>query len=196
MFTRRNLILFLAALPAAPAAFAAPRRYVLDAAASRVGFSIVLNGAEVKGEMPVARADIRIDTSNLAGSSADVTLDAAGARTGLIFATEAMKGPEVLDTARHPQIRFVSRRIRLGAGGRISEGASITGDLTLRGVTRRVTLAAELYRLPGSAPQDLEVLDVHLSGTLSRSAFGAAGYAGMVGDAVTLDIRARIRADG
>lgn len=196
MPTRRTLILALAALMAAPAARAAPRRYVLDAAASRMGFSFVLNGARVKGEMPVARADIRVDTGNLAASSADVLLDAAKARTGLILATEAMKGPDVLDTARHPQIRFVSYRIRLGAGGRISEGAQMTGGLTLRGVTRRVTLAAALYRLPGSAPQDLDVLDVHLSGQISRAAFGAAGYAGLVGDRVTLEIRARIRAAG
>lgn len=196
MFTRRSLTFSLAALLAAPAAQAAPRRYVLEAAAARVGFSFVLNGTPVKGEMPVSRADLRIDTADLAASSVDVALDAAGARTGLVFATQAMKGPDVLDTAQHPQVRFVSRRIRLGAGGRISDGATITGDLTLRGVTRQVTLAAALYRLPGSAPQDLEVLDVRLSGQISRASFGAGGYPGLVADPVTLDIRARIRAVG
>lgn len=196
MLTRRRVILSLAAGLTAPAAHSAARAYVLDPGASRVGFSFTLNGAPVQGEMPVARADIRIDTANLAASSADVTLDAAGAGTGLIFATQAMKGPEVLDTARHPQIRFVSRRIRLGAGGRISDGAVMTGDLTLRGVTRRISLDAALYRLPGSAPQDLDVLDVRLSGQISRAGFGAAGYATLVGDTVTLDIRARIRAAG
>lgn len=194
MPTRRRMTIALAAWLAAPAAQAGKQRYVLDMASSRIGFSFKLNGVQVKGEMPVARADLQIDTGNLAASSVDVLLDAGNARTGLVFATQAMKGPDILDTARHPQIRFVSRRIRLGAGGRISDGATITGGLTLRGVTRPVTLAAELYRLPGSAPRDLEVLDVRLSGRISRMDFGASGYAGLVADDVALDIRARIRA--
>lgn len=195
MITRRSLTLSLPAILAAPAALAAARRYVLEPTASRVGFSFVLNDATLRGEMPVARADIRVDTRDLVASSVEVVLDAAKARTGLILATDVMKGPEVLDTARHPYIRFVSRRIRLGTGGRISDGASMTGDLTLRGVTRPVTLDAALYRQPGTAPADLTVLDVQLTGQISRSAFGASGYAGLVADQVQLEIRARIRAD-
>jgi polyisoprenoid-binding protein YceI len=82
----------------------------------------------------------------------------------------------------------------LGAQGRISEGASIEGQLTLRGVTRPLDLDAVLSRPAGSAPDDLSVLTIRLTGRLSRSAFGATGYPQMVADEVELDIRAEIRA--
>ena len=144
--------------------------------------------------MPVERADITIDAQNLSASQIDVTVAAARAHTGLIFITQAMTGPDVLHTAQFPSIRFVSRRIILGTSGRISEGAQVTGDLTLRGVTRSVTLHAALYRQPGSAADDLSQLDVVLSSDLNRTEFGASGFPNLVAEIVTLDIRARITA--
>ncbi|WP_338045792.1 YceI family protein [Parasedimentitalea marina] len=173
---------------------AAPVRYVLVSDKSHVGFKFKLNGITQNGSMPVERADILIDAQNLAASRIDVTVAAARARTGLIFVTQAMTGPDVLNTAQFPTIRFVSRRITLGTLDRISEGAAVTGDLTLRGVTRSVTLQAALYRQPGSAADDLSQLDVVLSSTLNRNDFGASGFPNLVADTVTLDIRARINA--
>lgn len=172
---------------------AAPRRYALDPDASEVGFSFAISGAATRGTMPVASADITVDPENLAASGVDVRLDAAGARTDLPFALPAMKSPGVLDTARFPEIRFRSTKIALGRAGRISEGARIIGELTVRDVTRTVTLDAALYRPRGSAPDDLSRLDIRLSGSISRSAFGATGYADLVADRVDLDIRAEIR---
>ena len=99
----------------------------------------------------------------------------------------------MLGVDEFPRIRFKSRRVQLGPDGRISGGAKITGDLTLRDITRPITLDAALYRAPGSAVDDLERLSAQLTGSLSRAAFGATGYAQLVADTVTLDIRAKIR---
>ncbi|GGH30715.1 Polyisoprenoid-binding protein YceI [Cribrihabitans marinus] len=175
---------------------AARRRYRLDPAASRVGFAFTLSGLRQTGTMPVRRADILVDTDRLERSRVDVTLDAARARTALSFAQTAMLGPGVLEVARFPTIRFVSTSIALGSGGRISDGALIRGDLTLRGITRPVALAAALYRPAGSAPDDLSRLDIRLRGAISRSAFGATAHADLVADTVELDIAAGIRATG
>ncbi|CUH98035.1 YceI family protein [Leisingera aquaemixtae] len=194
---RRRLLAGLSAALLAPQALmAAPLPYRLVPSATDVRFTFLLNGQPQQGRLPVRAARIRIDPQNLARSEADITLDARRARTGLVFATEALKSPGILDAARHPDIRFRSTRVRLGPDGRLSGGAQITGDLTLRGTTRPVTLQAALYRRPGSAPDDLRQLDVHLTGALSRAAFGANGYAGLVADRVSLAIRARIRQAG
>lgn len=173
---------------------AARRDYRLDPAASTVGFFFSINGVPQKGTMPVTAAKISVDPDNLAASRVDVTLSVAKARTGLMLATDALKSPEILDAARYPTVRFVSTSVRLGADGRISGGASLAGRLTIRDVTRPVTFSADLYRPKGSAPDDLSRLTVRLSGAISRSAFGASGYAGLVDDTVTLDITAAIRA--
>lgn len=190
---RPALTALLAVLIWAPALSAAPTRYVLDARASDVAFLFDLEGTRQRGTMPVRSADVVIDTANLAASRVDVSVDAAGARTQLFFATDAMKGPQVLDTDRFPVIRFVSTAIQLGAGGRLSDGASVSGNLTIRGVTRPVRLQASLYRQRGSSAGDLRELSFRLKGRISRAEFGAAGFRELVRDGVELDIRAVIR---
>ncbi|MFW8594888.1 YceI family protein [Cribrihabitans neustonicus] len=184
-----------AALPA-PALKAAPRPYRLDPAATSAGFIFTLNGVAQRGSIPITAARISIDAQDLTQSRADVTLAANQARTGISFATEALRSPQVLDAAHFPNIRYVTLRVQLGPGGRLSGGARLHGLLTLRGVTRPLSLAAALYRPPGSAPTDLALLDIRLSGALSRAAFGASGYPDLVGDRVGLDIRARLLAAG
>ncbi|MCV3271223.1 YceI family protein [Roseobacter sinensis] len=172
---------------------AAPQRYDLVEERSRVAFMFDMSGTAQTGTVPVSTADIRVDPRNLSRSSADVTADIRGARTGMVFITQALLSASVLDAQTHPMVRYRSTRIVLGRAGRISEGAKIEGALTLRGVTRPLILGASLTRPAGSAPDDLSVLAIRLTGTLSRAAFGAVGYPNLVADAVDLDISAEIR---
>jgi polyisoprenoid-binding protein YceI len=192
MFTRRAFLACLAAT--ASPALARAQQYRLDAQSSRVGFTYRLSGALQQGEMPITRAELDIDPQNLAASTARVTVNAAGARTAFFFATDALKSAQVLDTERFPDITFVSTAVELAPSGRLSDGAALIGDLTLRGITRPVRLKADLFRAPGSAPDDLSLLTIRLRGTLSRAAFGATGFADLVADEVSLDITAVIRA--
>lgn len=194
MTARLRAFAALALILLANPGHAAPTRYTLDESVSQVGFIYTLNGADQKGTMPVAQADLMIDPQNLRASTVDVHVNVRKTRTGLIFATDALKAPSVLDAAQYPTIRFVATAIRLGANGRMSEGAQIDGNLTMRGVTRPVTFQASLFRMQGSAPDDLSVLTIRLTGTLRRSDFNASGYSDLVGDMVNLDIIARIQA--
>lgn len=166
---------------------AAPQAYSLDTARSIVGFSYEVEGTPYQGTMPVKSAEITLDLDNLPASRVRVTLDAAGARAGFFLATQAMKDPTVLDTGRFPDITFRSTNLT----GDLS-GATVQGELTMRGVTRLITLDARLYRQRGTAPDDRRNLAVLLTGQVSRSAFGATGYSGMVGDTIGLRIIARI----
>lgn len=199
-FSRRMAVIVLVCLvPAfsvalASTAQAAPTRYTLNQGDSNVGFSFTMGGGAQKGTMPIKSASITIDPENLTASHVEVIVDVAGAHTGLIFATQALIGPDVLNAAQYPTIRFVSRKVKLAADGRLSGGAHIIGDLTLRGVTRPVTLQANLYRQRGSVAGDLSRLTVQLTGQVSRSAFGAVGYPDLVADTVGLDITAVIKA--
>ncbi|MEM6595863.1 MAG: YceI family protein [Pseudomonadota bacterium] len=172
---------------------AAPTAYALEADRSQVGFVFTLNAAEARGEMPVSASDIAIDFDNLARSRVDVTVDVRRATTGFFFATEAMKGASVLNAKAHPTIRFTSTRVRLNGSGRLADGAQIDGTLTIRGVTRPITLDAALFRQRGTDPNDLSRLSFRLNGTLSRAAFGASGYGNLVDDTVRLDIVARVK---
>lgn len=193
---RRHLLLCALATLAPRTGTAAPTPYRLGAGGATITYTFMLNGAPVKGTVPISQADLQVDPDNLAASTAVVRADVRRARTGLIFATEALKSPSVLDAGTHPMARFRSTRVRLGPGGRISDGATLEGDLTLRGVTRPVRFDAGLFRTRGSAANDFSNLTVMLKGRVNRRDFGATGYADLVEDGVGIDIVAEISAAG
>ncbi|MEM9524226.1 MAG: YceI family protein [Pseudomonadota bacterium] len=164
-----------------------PVRYLLEKDKSIVGFTYVFGTSPAKGTMPVAAADLSVDFDDLSRSRIDITVAADGARTGFVLATDALKSASVLDTARFPHIRFKSTSVR-----RKGAGASITGALTIRGVTRALTLDARIYRQRATAAGDRRSLSILLTGTVDRRTFGATGYADLVGSMVGLRILARI----
>ena len=172
---------------AAGPALAKPVSYQMDTTGSTVAFETDFGANPISGSMPVDTADLILDFDAVATSRIDVTLSAKGARASFPFAAEAMKGASVLDTTRHPQIHFRSTRIT--AQG---DGATVKGNVTIRGVTRPLTLDATIFRQTGAAKGDRSRLTVRLTGAIRRSAFGAVGFADLVGDEVRLDIRARI----
>jgi len=167
---------------------AAPQAYLLEPDRSVVAFSWHLGPDELQGQMPVLRADLNIDFARPANSQVNVTLDVARARAGFLFATQAMKGPKVLDARHYPQITFVSTGVRVDG-----DGALIDGDINIRGITRPITLRAQFYRQSGTEAGDLSRLSILLSGSVLRSDFGATGWPDMVGDEIGLRILARIR---
>lgn len=193
LITRRQAILGGAALLVGTApGTAAASQYVLDPDQSKVEFRFRLNGIWHRGRMPIATSSLIIDPNRLAETQVSVSLNARAAKTGFIFATQAMTGSTVLNTAQFPTIRFLSQHIELGPQGRLSGGARVVGDLTLRDVTRSISLQAALHRLPGSTATDLNRLSFSLTGSLSRRAFGASGFSALVHDQIRLNIHASL----
>ncbi|MDP3960394.1 MAG: YceI family protein [Pseudorhodobacter sp.] len=187
LFNRTTLLAALASLVLAGAALAAPVSYVLDTTASVVGFETDFGPDRITGQMPVTRADLSLDFSHVARSTVAVTLDASAAVASFPFAAQAMRGPKVLNVAEHPQIAFQSTSVKAEGNG-----ARVDGQVTIRGATRPMVLHATIWRQQGSVATDLSHLVIRLTGAVNRSAFGATGWADMVGDEVRLDIVARI----
>lgn len=189
LFTKRYALLLSALFHVATigTVWAAPVQYELDKSSSVVGFTYYFNQDGTEGQMPVEAADLLLDIDNVSRSKIDVTLSPKGAKAGFLFATEALKGAQVLDASNHPTIRFVAREI----SGTI-HGAKVLGDLTVRGVSKPVTLAAQLFRQRGSEAGDLSRLSILLTGSLDRRDFGADGYPDLVGPKIDLRILARV----
>ncbi|WP_149588213.1 YceI family protein [Tabrizicola flagellatus] len=188
---RRLALVALIALGLAPALQAGTVAYRMDPAASTVAFETDFGPDLITGSIPLERADLRLDFANVRNCTVDVALDVTGAQASFPFAAQALKGSKVLDARAHPRMTFTSTSVK-GAG----DAAEVTGDLTIRGVTKRVTLQARLSRPKGSAPDALDHLTVRLSGKVNRSDFGATGWSDMVGDEVRILITARIDAQG
>ncbi len=166
---------------------AAPVRYSLDEQASAVAFETDFGPDRITGLMPVTHADLSIDFDKVGNSKVTVTLDVTGAQASFPFAAQAMKGPRVLDARRYPEITFQSTRVRPAGAG-----ASVEGNVTIRGISRPMSLSAVIWRKQGSAEGDLSHLTLRLTGAVNRSDFGAIGWNDLVGDQVRLDIVARV----
>jgi polyisoprenoid-binding protein YceI len=188
---RRSIFFALIAFLAAPVASAATVAYQLDRAASTVAFETDFGPDLITGAIPLILADLRLDFDNVGNSTVEVALDVSGATASFPFAAQALKGPKVLDARSYPKMTFASTSVR-----RAGEAAEVTGNLTIRGVTRPVTLRARISRPEGRAADDFSRLTVRLEGRVNRSDFGATGWSDMVGDEVRILITARIDAKG
>jgi polyisoprenoid-binding protein YceI len=168
-------------------AAAAPQSYRLDPAASTVSFEVGFGPDKITGTMPILSADMTLDFERPADSRVAVTLDAARATASFPFATQALTGPTVLATADHPTISFETTAFHAQPGP--GAKAEIDGTLTIRGVAQPVTLDAEIFQQKDGGP---DALSVHMGTAVSRAAFGADGWADMVGDDVRINIVARL----
>jgi polyisoprenoid-binding protein YceI len=155
---RTLAITALALVLAVPIARAAPRRYLLDPAQSRVEIHVGKTGLfgfaghEHEVVAGAFRGSATFDPERVAASMVDLTFDAAALRvTGqgepagdVPKVQAAMLGPECLDAARFRTIHFASTGVAdAGAAGQAADsGRDVTlhGDLTLHGVTRPLTL--------------------------------------------------------
>lgn len=90
----------------------------------------------VRGHFKDVHGSFDFDPANPRDASLDVTIDARKIWTGEPARDEHLKSADFLDAEKHPTIRFVSTAVEpVGA-----HDAKVQGDLTIRGVTRPVTL--------------------------------------------------------
>lgn len=171
-------------------AAAAPLTYQLNAGRSNVGFGVSLGSDTLTGSMPVRSAELSLDFNDITNSRVNVTLNAANTKMGVFFATEAVLSSDLLDVARHPTIQFRSTSVRQGA---TPSEAIVNGNVTVRGVTRPVTLRTQLTQDRATVGQANPELTLNLRGALNREEFGMSAYKGLVGPTVQLDIRASIK---
>lgn len=92
----------------------------------------------VKGQFTKFDGTLLIDEANPANSSAEITIEADSLTTRDERRDGHLGSPDFLDVANYPTITFKSRRIVLTS----SDKFQVVGDLTIRGVTREITLNA------------------------------------------------------
>lgn len=114
--------------------------WALDAAHSSAEFSVRhLMIANVRGKIPIKSATIVRDENDITKSRVEAELDVAAIDTGAADRDNHLRSADFFDVANHPTIRFVGTSIQ-----EVEDGLRVTGDLTIRGVTRPVTLDVDL----------------------------------------------------
>jgi polyisoprenoid-binding protein YceI len=141
-------------------------------------------------------AELAFDPSNIPASKVRTTIDASSFEMDAApqACLDIVKGPQLLDTAKFPQIVFQSDRVEMTG----AKSMQISGTLTLHGVTRPIALTANFNGgysgMPNMDPQARVGFSAH--GSFKRSEFGmgfgvpAPGTTMGVGDMIDFSIEA------
>ncbi len=160
--------------------------YRVDGDATRVEYTARAFGIVTqRGRFADVHGSIVIDHDGERGSI-EFTIDVRSVDSGWELRDAFLRGSSMLDASRHPIIRFRSDRLSFASGAL----QRIDGALTLRGVTRPVTLT--MQRL---ACRDARC-DAHATASIRRSDFGMESYAPLLGDDVELDFFVVARRSG
>ena len=128
----------------APAATPAPgaATWDIDTSHANAGFRVRhLMVSHVRGHLGPVSGTIFIDEEDLSRSRIEVSVDARGIDSREPKRDEHLRSADFLDVANHPTVTFRSTRVE--APARAGGDLRVTGDLTIRGVTRPVTLEVE-----------------------------------------------------
>ncbi len=162
--------------------------WTIDPAHSSAGFQIRhLGVSTVRGSITGVKGTVLLDEKDVTRSSVEATLDTATVSTSNDARDKHLKSPDFFDVAKYPQITFKSTRFS-NPGGKLQ----MTGDLTLNGVTKPVTLDVDGPAPPQKGMGGKTVSGFSATGTILRSDFhfGDKMGAPMIGDEVkfTIDV--------
>jgi len=137
---RRFAVMAIAALVLSVPAHVLAGTWELDSVHTGVQFKVRhLMVSYVRGNFENVSGKIVYDEKDVSRSSADITIDAASINTRVAKRDKHLKSPDFLDVEKHPYLTFRSKKVETEGGGKIR----MTGDLTIRGVTREVVLDVE-----------------------------------------------------
>ena len=181
----KRLLLAAALTVAASVAFAAPTTYKIDATHTDViaswnhlGFS---TPAAHFGQVDGA---ITYDPANVAASSVQVTLPLSGMESHVPAFNNHLRSPDLFDAEKYPTITFRSTSVASAGENRLA----VTGDLTIKGVTRQVVLDVVLNKVGEHPMRKVPTIGFNATTTIKRSDYGISYAVPAVSDEVKISI--------
>ena len=173
--------LALAAAPAVPA-MAAPQTYVIDPTHTYPSFSYKHLGLSTQRVRFNGTTGKVVLDKEARTASVDIVIDMKSVDTGYATFDEHIQAADFLDTASHPTATFKSTRVRFEGDGPVA----IDGELTIKGITRPVTLEVTHYVNTTHPMQNKDAIGADAQVVIRRSEFDAGAYVPAVSDEVTI----------
>jgi polyisoprenoid-binding protein YceI len=164
--------------------------YALDPAHGKITWSVSHMGfSTYVGQFTDVKADLRLDPANPTASRLTAEAKTGSARTLSDQLDAHLKTADFLDVARFPTATFKATGIRMTD----ADSAEITGNLTLRGVTKSIVIAAD-FNQAGTNPVDKHyTVGFDGEAKIKRSDFGINYGLPLLGDEVTLHFEAEFK---
>jgi polyisoprenoid-binding protein YceI len=163
--------------------------WTIDPTHAEIGFSVRHLMSKVRGKFETFESTV-ITSEDFAASAVSVTVDLSSVNTGTADRDNHLRSGDFFDAESHPTMTFTSTGV-VAQG----EGLVVTGDLTIKGITKSIDLSVELLG-EGGDPWGGTRVGIDATGEISRKAFGIdfnvplEGDKLMVGDKISLSISA------
>ena len=129
-----------------------------------------------------------LDTGNPENSTVAVTIDATSIDSRVAEFNEHLNGADFFNTAEYPTITFKSTKVTATGDNTFD----VTGDLTILGTTKPVTLATTINKAGNHPLRNVPTVGVSASTKLMRSEWGLGAYVPAVSDEVELSIEVEL----
>lgn len=174
----------LALFAFAASAQAKVETYTIDESHSSVKFSIRHFVAKTTGNFSDFEGTLKIDRDDMTKSTVEATIKIPSVDTDNNKRDQHLQEDDYFDSKKHPLMTFKSTRWEKAGG---DKNFKVTGDLTMRGITREVVLDVELLGF-GEGMRGAYLSGWEATTTLDRTAWGVTGGQPAVGDEVEVTI--------
>jgi polyisoprenoid-binding protein YceI len=176
---------FAGLIAAAGTATAAPVTYKLDPGHTMVLFSWNHFGfSNPTANLGQVDGTLVYDDKDPTKSTVEATLPLAGLDSFVPKLDEHLKSADFLDAAKYPNVTFKSTKVTSAGAGKLK----VTGDLTVHGVTKPVTLDVTLNKAGQHPMLKVAAIGFDATTTLKRSDFGVGAYVPNVSDEIKVRI--------
>lgn len=181
---KQSILSIALAVTVATPVLAAPQTFVADSTHTFARFSYSHFGYSTQlSRFNKTSGQIVFDKAAQT-ASVDITVDTQSVDTGYDTFNGHIQGEDFLDTAKYPSAHFKSKQV-IFEGGKPTQ---IEGDLTLKGITKPVTLSVTSFQAMPHPMMKKDAIGANAYTVIKRSAFNAGKYAPYVGDDVRIDV--------
>ncbi len=183
--TFKNIALGLTLASVATFTLAKPVTYTIDPTHTATVFTWNHFGFSMpSGNFSDIQGKIVVDNGKPANSSVNVTIPLSSLNTNVGALDEHLKGADFFDAAKYPNITFKSTKVQALGKNKYK----ITGNLTVKDVTKPVVLDAVLNKQGEHPMAKVPAIGFNATTSFDRSAFGVGEYVPNVGDKITVNI--------
>jgi polyisoprenoid-binding protein YceI len=180
--------LLLALVVAAPALAS---EWEIDPAHASAGFSVRhMTISNVTGTLGAVTGKVTLNDQDLTKSVVTATIEVKGVETRNVKRDDHLRSPDFFDVAKFPNVAFKSTKIE-----KAGDKYKVTGDLTIRGVTKPVVLDATISDEVTNPFNKGKVRAISATGQLSRKDFGLTWNAPLANSGVVVSDEVKLTID-
>ena len=144
-------------------------KWIIDPDHSGAAFSVRhMMIANVRGQFCKVGGIVYVDPLNITNSSIELSIDASSIFTGIQKRDDHLKSADFFDVEKYPAISFISTRVHSVNGNK----AQVSGDLTIHGITRQITVSVEFSGPVNDPLGDGSSMGFAISAIINREDYG------------------------